>query len=251
MNNRFFGDAKDLVKYDLVIELMERLNDLDRLTSLLMMTAEQVTQQTPKYPRGLRRKSLYRFLAERIERKERKASKLRDFFGNRFEYIPYRDDADPAFQPYSVATRMDYFAAISPAHLQKALVFIDPDTGIEPVNRSSMKGKEQDYLMWDDLQQVFRASAEMSAFLVYQHLQPDINKHEESIENKARGIIAKLEIPGVVSLSTAECAFFFFSRSPTALWSGNQLLAGYAVSMSMGFRLMTATQAVSAEKVCG
>lgn len=173
MNNQFFADRNDFFKYDLLLELMERSSFFKQLTFVPMLTPEDGRKggNLKDYQCGSRRPALYRFLRECLENGHRDVRSLRDYFApHRFTYTPYRDSSY-----FTDKHRQTYFRGIPDQALVEALVFIDPDNGLEvPSTRPSNGDK---YLKYEELDDQFSRMNDPSVLVVYQH-HPRVKRRE-------------------------------------------------------------------------
>jgi hypothetical protein len=95
--------------------------------------------------------------------------RLADYFqvgGHGFEYFPYGEALDAG--EFCDGTRAAYFTGIPDSALASALVFLDPDNGIEPgapTGRNSHK-----YVKLSELKSLYDRMDRKSVLAVYQHL---------------------------------------------------------------------------------
>ena len=141
MKDQFFGNKRDYFKYALVLDLMCSLG-ISRFTNIVMLTGSGYNTKGGKtnYSCGNRRRTLYHFLQSVANgpEDERKVVRLREYFTESYpgiEYIPYMNDSDKD-QCFSGSNRDSYFDGISGADLQKAVILVDPDTGLLPRSRN-------------------------------------------------------------------------------------------------------------------
>src|SRR2546425_9042533 len=128
MNNKFFGDKNDFLKYDLLLELIESSPFLKQLTLIPMLTPADSRRggDLTRYESGNRREDLYQFLKGCLGTGRRDISHLREYFATKaFAYTPFRD-----LTCFPNKDRDEYFQAIPDTALDNALVFIDPDNGL-------------------------------------------------------------------------------------------------------------------------
>jgi hypothetical protein len=132
MKNQYFGDRRDYFKYELLERLSADLPDIDRLTCLWMLTAPDRTGQgrvafssDPGLP------ELTRFFRSRLtasDPRKQRVLEMRSYFVNR----PFACHSYRANREDFGSDRHEYFAAIPAAWLERAVVFFDPDNGMEP-----------------------------------------------------------------------------------------------------------------------
>ena len=172
MNNKFFADRNDFVKYDLLLELVEK-GHFRQLTLIPMLTPKDNRKggQLTEFPREAGRRELYEFLRTCLSADIRDIRELRKFFQNRpFQYTPYKDT-----EYFRHETRTEYFRGISDSALQDALVFLDPDNGLEV---DSMSSKNSDrYVRFDELRELLHRIADTSVLMVFQYF-PRQNRSE-------------------------------------------------------------------------
>jgi hypothetical protein len=141
VKNQFFADKHDYFKYDLWLEVAEKLKEkgIQRLAFIPMLTPVDSSKEGRKvsYPEGKRRRRLYGFLQFCLGSKRRSITRLREFLCDEpFEYHPYRDEDDKGFQNGSWDA---YFNAIPHEWLRDAAILMDPDIGLEPKEAPSDK----------------------------------------------------------------------------------------------------------------
>jgi len=136
MKNQYFGDKRDLFKFDLLLDLMAS-GRFRQLTYVPMLTPSASTSREGNQLRrsaGPFNSEVFHFLRE--HRSSADIRELRELFLDRkqFKYTAHRDDAY-----YSHRERQEYFRAIEAGDLRAACVFLDPDIGIERVRASRSK----------------------------------------------------------------------------------------------------------------
>lgn len=132
MKNQWFGDRHDYFKYDLWLDLAEKVEGIRKLTYIPMLTPSAAP-----YEKGKRRERLYAFLQSWRLPECRSVMRMRDFLGAApFEYRAYHDDDEAGFQDGSWDA---YFGDVPQEWLRDAAILIDPDTGLERKSRSWQK----------------------------------------------------------------------------------------------------------------
>ncbi len=181
MKNQYAGDVRDFYKYDLLLDLVQ---DYEQLTNVIMLTPNDQTGEGRKrgYSVGDRRADLHAFLATHNDVKN--LPKL--FTGRGFTYNHYD-------RPFAHEGREDYFCSIPDGWLQNAVVFCDPDIGLEDDRAYSRKAPTK--YIW------FKEAAELlgrikdSCLVIYQHLTPDANKREQQMTAKVARLEQELNLP--------------------------------------------------------
>jgi hypothetical protein len=163
MKNQYFGDRRDYFKYDVLDHLATELH-LERLTCLWMLTPPDRTGQglvpfvpDPDLP------ELTEFFRTRLssdERRQARVSEMGGYFRTRpYAFSSYRPDRED----FGPATRSEYFGSVPAEILRQAVVFLDPDNGMEP-GRVTEK-----HLRFDELARVMARMDEPSVAMVFQY----------------------------------------------------------------------------------
>jgi len=218
MKCQYFGDKRDLFKFDLLLDLLDA-HGTGRLTLVPMLTPDDGGNEgsLKRKDRGFRRSELFDFLEQR-RRLCLNGSCLpawREFFSKQgIEYMPYRDT--PPYYTYS--GREDYFNQIPIEMLKDACLFIDPDIGIEHGKPSYMRrqgfGGMDKYLFLDCINKL-TDRANNVVFVVYQHLQRNSKLWARDTIMRATRVSAMLRKP-VAFIREADLVFLVFSDSDMA-----------------------------------
>jgi len=164
VKNQWFGDKRDYFKFDLWLEVAEKVEAISQLTYIPMLT-----RSAPPYEKGKRRERLYDFLKYWHVPECRSITRMRDFLGAaRFDYRPYRDNDEAGFRDGSWDA---YFRDIQEDWLRDAAVLIDPDTGISP----KKPDQPEKFVTLGNIAEVVGKSSGNSVVLVFQYLQKTPN----------------------------------------------------------------------------
>ena len=188
MKNQYFGDIRDLFKYDLIQEIMERSPGLKQVTFIPMLTEND--NQSDGNRRGiddkrmqLRPGSQNSELVEYLRKYDAIAPEDRDFrdIGRFFEEKGIRTEiyhpADHLTEDYFThGGRHAYFSSIPNDNLHSALVFVDPDKGLE-VKKSSEK-----HLLHSEVRSLLERMSDDSLLMIYQHFPRE--DHETYIKRR-------------------------------------------------------------------
>jgi hypothetical protein len=143
--------------------------------------------------------------------------------GAEFQYNPYNDDSF-----FTNDLREQYFINIPIPILDNALIFCDPDIGIETGTKNYMKTKGLDkYIFWDELRSLVSRATSGSGLVVYQHLQFNKNKHSEDIRIKAETLMDVCGFSTVSSVYDGQICFFIGSKSNNTSGKMTDILRGY------------------------
>jgi hypothetical protein len=207
MKHQYFGNRRDLFKYDLLLDVLAGVPSLKRLTLVPMLTPDDTTREGPRLPASSGRRSpeLATFLSRCHQENVRDLRQLREFFRDQgITYEPYRDNE--VFDP---GRRAEYFDSIPASSLAEALIFLDPDTGLEPSNAKQMRrGGPEKYLLYREVAQLFTRAGSSSAVVVYQHLQRNKRLIAGDIFEKGMGLLRALQVESVGYVTDDDVVFF-------------------------------------------
>lgn len=225
MKHQYFADRRDFLKYELLLDLAERHSSPARLLSILMLTPNDDTAEgsVRTYEQGSRRRELFDFLRGCLTAGTRRVSLLRGFMQRvGVDYRPYLDN-----DYFRDADRDEYFAMAATAARDRALVFFDPDIGLETGTLSYMRrnGVEK-YLMKADVSVVARAAPPHAVFVVYQHLQKDKRRVRADIDVRCRGLCHAVDSSSASFVTDHDVAFLVTSCSARAAkWASRAVLS--------------------------
>jgi hypothetical protein len=98
--------------------------------------------------------------------------------------------------------------------LANALIFIDPDTGLETGTPSYQKrmGREK-YILNGEIKGLVQALDSTSVLMIYQHLQRNRHKHEDSVQKKLHQANKASGSSLVLAYREDDLAFIFITKS--------------------------------------
>ncbi|MFC1994296.1 hypothetical protein ACFLVI_03430 [Chloroflexota bacterium] len=223
MKNQYFGDSRDFFKYDLVLTLLERINNLKQFTFIPMLTRDDDTSHgnLTSYD-GARRRDLESFLKQCVDESSRNIRHLRSFMSNykHIKYYPYKDD-----EYFTHATRGKYFEGIPPNALNESVILIDQDTGLEVKSMQPSNGHK--YLKYGELYTIFDRMGTNSTIVVYQHI-PHENR-EAFFTRIGEMIRGCMNTKGPLCLSDNQIAFFFLMKTDILLNKTREIINDYAI----------------------
>jgi hypothetical protein len=208
MKNQYFGDRNDYFKYDLLVSLAEQLA-AKRLSIIWMLTRNDESQdgQEISYAKGAGHRDLYRFLRKSLDGGVRNVARLDEYFkeaGYGFEYCPYG-----AERLFLHRDRAAYFGEIPKANLDDAVVFLDPDNGLEV--KSTGDGNGDRYVTYDEVASIYGRMEETSVLVVYQHL-PHVHR-KLFLYRTADKLMQDLRRPMPVSISDNQIALIILAKT--------------------------------------
>ncbi len=233
MKNQYFGDRRDLLKYDLLCDVVES-HGAQRLTYLPMLTPNNDSGEgnLKQADRRKHRPEIFNFLKSSVEAGLRDIRQLRDLMPLLgISLMPYCDDAW-----FAQDRRREYFDAVPAEHLVKSVVFFDPDTGLEPRSQSYMyrRGPEQ-YLLNSELLTVWNRASQDSVFVVYQHLQQNAAKHVGDVDRRLAEVSRLLQAP-TLAVRWHDLAFIAAAKCPEGVPQLRVALMRYAHRHELDFR---------------
>ncbi len=208
MKNQYFGDVKDLFKYDLVQWLIECLPAVDSFTFITMLTLNDGRSDGNKLNyqgrAGCKNEELVCYLAERVSSGRRNISEIREYYNIRDIDIEIYGENDF----FSHSTRDSYFAGIRDELLSGSLIVCDPDNGME------VKHPNEKHMLWLEVTGLFDRMGDDSVLILFQHFRRE--KHEMTVAKIALGIeLATRQKP--IYLYDHEIVFFLLAKQPETL----------------------------------
>jgi hypothetical protein len=222
MNVKFFGDSKDLFKYDLITDVIKNFHGkIDRLVIVPMLTAY--------YPRfkgntGCRNKNLIECF-RRFRTKEdvdNYYTTLKQYFKDLRESIGVkkvrvRIEKDETF---SQQTRSGYFSGIFEKFPQACLLFIDPDIGVKEHNYTAK------HLSFAELKEFWDRLDNESVLMIYQHFQRNRVVGGSDPNSKAAAITRFIGISPLIIADTT-VMFIFLIKNPDLRSELREILTNY------------------------
>ncbi|HAV43014.1 TPA: hypothetical protein DCX15_03250 [bacterium] len=227
MKNQYFGDRNDFFKYDLILTLIEKVDDLKSFTLIPMLTQDDGSGDgsLTNYDGG-RRRELNDFLKGCIERSDRSIRNLRHFMSNyrHIEYHPYKDD-----EYFLHEKRREYFDGIDSSILNDSVILIDPDNGFEV---KSMRGRNgHKYLKYIELSMLYARTGSNSLILVYQHIP---RRKRENYFAQIGQMVQRCTNTRAMCLSDNRIALFIMAKTEGLLNKTRNVIDGYAKENGYG-----------------
>lgn len=224
MKNQFFGDKRDYFKYSLLETLAGGLPGITQLTCVWLLTPDVSNKHgslalQPR--RGHERLAEYLLQCRSDGRRDVRA--IEPYLARKaFRFNSIGSDLTEPFW----LNRAAYFACIPDSWLCSAVVFLDPDNGMEPAG-----GAKPAHLSYGELRGLFARMDDPSVVVVYQHLP----RRPAAIfwDEVASTIADTLHAP-TLFVAESDVAFFMAPRSPASLPSLAELVRTYASAEIMG-----------------
>lgn len=166
MKNQYFGDVRDLFKYDLVLTIMRGVKRLNRFLFVPMLTPDDNRADGGKtdYLRaraGTRNRDLLEHLQACVEGDRRDIREIEGYFSDRGIELTVYGEGRP---PFSQHNRGSYFNSIDDRLLYSSLILLDPDIGLE------VKDADEKHLMYAEVKQLYKRMRYNSALMIFQYL---------------------------------------------------------------------------------
>jgi len=219
MKNQNFGDNRDLLKFDLVYQILNK-GLVKQFNYIPMLTPDIPQKEEPHFCRheatgGTANQVLMSFLDNSIINETRNISQLTEFFHKQ----GFKANIYALNKFFTHINRQSYFKDIPNTDLAGSLILVDPDKGLE--ERVSNDGN----LLYSDLQQLYERIEENS-YLMFTQRFPE-NLFSEYLEMRTAEI--QDLIPGTqpISLDDLDTIIFFLTKSKSLESRLLQLLKEY------------------------
>jgi hypothetical protein len=228
MNRAYFGDTRDLFKFDLVRHIMKSLPELASFTFVPMLTESERS--------GSKRKSAKKDL-DRALKAGKAGSQNRDLLAHMEHLQEIEDDLEyfsairtyfqkenilvDIFhqQPFSHEKRDHYFQSVFESLPKKSLVFLDPDTGLEERQPTAK------HLLMAEVKKIYDRIDTGSIMMIYQHF-PRVTRARYTKNRCAQ--LAELTGSEPVTITDNEIIFFLFAKNTKTRSRLEHILERYA-----------------------
>jgi hypothetical protein len=229
MKDQYFADKRDFFKWDFLEDILDGCAELKYFTNITMLTRPDDSREGnfKVYEASDGRKQLYDFLQRCLADGKQRVSEMQTYFQRkRFGYYAYRDSAQA---PYTYESREDYFCSIPEDKLQQALVFFDPDIGLNAGRMNYMRRSGiSKYLFDKSLSAVARRVSDDSVIVVYQHLQRDRNRFWDDVEERCGRFRDCIRAKGAAFLTDRDVVFLATSRDANVRLKMSNIVVTYA-----------------------
>ena len=227
MKNQYFGDIRDLFKYDLIQNIVAQSKILERCIWVPMLTDNDERRDGEKRsdPRaGWHNQELKAFLDNydkgKSERNISHLQSVRFFCEPRVLVFSLHRKRSEFLPDFVHSSRQRYFAEVVGALRPNSLLFLDPDTGIETPSR-----RRERHVLLREIAGLHSAMDASSVLMIYQHLH--MVQRPEFFRNVSQRIVQERHLQPLY-VSDNEIAFFFLSKAPGVHRELSGLLRVYA-----------------------
>lgn len=226
MKNQYFGDNRDLFKYDLILQII-KAGLVTHFTFIPMLTPDVPSNKSVKREGEQRNRSkakagnknsdLVTFLNKFADRSKRDIKELQGFFKKQgIEAIIFGDY-------FYHAKRETYFREAEKKLLPKSLIFVDPDKGLE------IKRTRDEHIKYCEIKSLYDRMDKSSILMIFQYFprirtQSNIQKHFYERSTKLKEIGGGLPIDYI---EDTEIKLFFLTRDKSLRESLGKVISKY------------------------
>lgn len=228
MNRTFFGDTRDLFKYDLVRHVMKALPLFDSFTFVPMLSdgaepaagrksaAKDLKKAVKTGKAGSQNHELLLQMMrlQEIDDDLVYFREIREYFHRENILVDIIHD-----RPFTHKGRDAYFRAILTHCPKKTLLFLDPDIGLE----ESIPSKK--HLLFEEVRKIAGTMDPRSVLMIYQHFPRE--HHDGYVRRRCRELY-KVTGTRPVSITDNEVIFFFIVKNAKIRESLDEELDRYA-----------------------
>ena len=213
MNRTYFGDTRDLFKFDLVRHIMKAMPVFDSFTFIPMLTdtplqagrKKSAVRDLKKATKLGRAGSQNRDLVTHMERLQEIDNDL-EYFQTIHDYFKKENILVDILhkEQFSHQGRSRYFDTILSRLPKKTLIFLDPDIGLEE-SRPTEK-----HLLFEEVERIAKGMDDHSILVIYQHF-PRL-KRDGYVRHRCNQLA---EIAGAdpLTITDNEIVFFLIARN--------------------------------------
>lgn len=227
MKNQYFGDDRDLFKYDLVMQIITS-RVADHLTFIPMLTEPDNTKEgnQRKARAGTGNLKLKSFLDRCVEEGRRNIKELESFFKKRgVKATIYSKDC---YFPKDKEKRKKYFKQIQDKLLHKSLILVDPDIGLEG---DKLERSREKYILYSEIGYLYERMDRSSILMIFQY-RPRLEKWEDCRQRIRKRL--KKEVGNLpIYISEDPVIFFFLTKNDSRRDSVSTTLRSYAESYGL------------------
>ncbi len=214
MKNQYFGDNRDLFKYDLILRVVKEIDSINHFMFIPMLTPDVPNNKSTKRDgekrnrrnakAGTKNPGLVNFLDEFKDKSKRDIKHLKNFFEKQDIEVTIYCGKNKHF---SHEYREEYFKGIESELLSKSLIFVDPDNGLE-IGRTREK-----HIRYKEVKKLYENMDEESALMIYQQFPHE--DHRTYLDRRSVELKEKVAENLPIYISDNEITFFFLTRGET------------------------------------
>lgn len=220
MKNQYFGDNRDLFKYDLIVRVIKETGLIKHFMFIPMLTENDDTghgEDRDRKRASAGRDPLVNFLNKFEEKSKRDIKHLESFFGkcNIGMKIYYGKD-----KYFSHQQRQDYFKQIGDELPSKSLILVDPDNGLEPEGKT-----KKEHVKYCEIKAIYKHMGKSSILMIFQDL---ARKSPNSyITQTFKKLNNDLGANQRIYIHDGKTLFFFLTKNKTLQGSLGKVVSDY------------------------
>ncbi len=222
---KYFGDKYDYFKYDLITAVFKQ-SSLRQYVYVPMLTEHRDDNEGKTLPinHGGKSEELLKFM---VGCKHKSLKHWEIYLTNHVQSYRTIEPVDRKF--FSDRNREDYWnTCCSVLNAKNALVFVDPDTGLESGNLAyQIKMGREKYILNNELEFLISEIDPSSVLMLYQHLPRNKDQHHSGTENKLRQVRTRKGPVHACAYREEDLAFIFISKQPALHSEIKRLIASY------------------------
>ena len=212
MKNQYFGDIRDLFKYDIIQRILKGISSLQRFTFIPILTKnvpnhregnKRNFDRAKKNGRpGTKNNELMEFLEKykETDEDERDFTEIMNYFKSKgIGTVIYK-----GHEYFKRRTRDEYFKNTPEEYLHKSLVFVDPDIGLK------IKNATEKHLLYQEVKDLYDRMDKDSILMIYQHFPREEHpKYLRKRSNELKELTENLPI----YITDNEIIFFLLTKN--------------------------------------
>ncbi len=222
---KYYGDDRDYFKYDLISFILKNGN-FKQYGFVPMLTEHRYDNEgnISPIPSNCKSNDLFNFI---ITHSNKDLNNWKLWLK---QYVSTYNCIQPVNTDYfNESNRVKYWERYNEIiSSNNALVFFDPDTGIQAGRASKIKPEEKEkYILNNEIHTILKKLSSSSMFVIYQHLQWNRNKHEQDIINKYNALSEIDPVLNVLIYREVDLAFIFITKSTELRKTASIILNSY------------------------
>jgi len=222
---KYFGDSRDYFKYDLVSFILKN-KVAANYVFVPMLTDQRFDNEGNKAPKPIdgKSKDLLTFIANCSTKDLNHWERWLDKYSESYKTI---QPVNRTF--FNDSNRAQYWGLFTDILKEKnALIFVDPDTGLETGSQSYLRrmGREK-YMLNTETAILYKMLDETSYLMIYQHLPNNKHIHKASVDKKIKQASKGTGSNLVCAYREDDLAFLFLAKRPKEFISIVNLIKEY------------------------
>ncbi len=220
MKNQYFGDTRDLFKYDLIHHVVKELRHIGSFLFIPMLTRDDGRndggkKDYRKAKAGTQNILLVSHLENCLKDGKRNISEIKSYFIN--NGIDIKIHKEEHFLEHK--NRSSYFESMDKKLLLNSLIFLDPDNGLET------KNPNEKHVLYSEIKDIYDKMNEKSVIMIYQHFpRVDRQKHIKNLSKKLDDKVGAAPL----FVSDNQIVFFFLTNGKVFRQDLNKVLSTYS-----------------------